>query len=139
MITMDQQEECLKNEENNEESLLIYYATQHYSNNNCRSFAEFESDLQRIQKIRKLLTRRETQNRTRGKNSTNVDRILLNHVIILFNVFTIVFAKTLLFASIDERFHPTIKTILIFLSFMNEDEKPTVPLDPSMIQFLSTI
>lgn len=126
-------------EEREEENALIHYATQHYANHNCRSFSEFEFDLSRIQKIRKILTRRETQNRTKGQNSVNVDRILLNHVIILFNVFSIVFAKTLLFASIDERFHSTIKTILIFLSFMDEHEKENVELDEQMIQFLKNI
>jgi hypothetical protein len=114
---------------------LLLTAAKHYRNNH-RSFKEFEEDLRKAYRIRSLLTRRSNQLLSGKDSIEKINRILLNHVIVFFNVFSIEFAKSYLFYVIDEKNHPTIKTILIFLSFMTEDEKINTPLDLNMIDFL---
>lgn len=56
------------------------YAAHHYENTNCVSSEEFYEDLKRIKYIRRLF------NRFR-KTGELKDRLILNHLVILYNVF----------------------------------------------------
>lgn len=62
-----------------EENFLIY-CMNHYENPHCSDLQEFEEDLRRVQTIRKLCKRYQTGGELK-------ERIIMNNVIILFNVF----------------------------------------------------
>ena len=53
------------------------------------------------------------------------DRLIMNHIIILSNVFGVEATVNMLFLKIDKEDYPILKTFLIFLSFMPEHFKVT--------------
>lgn len=100
----------------NNENFLIY-AAKHYDSPHFLT-SEFEEDLKRIKYIKKLLKKyRET-----GELK---ERLILNHVIILSNIFGVQPTVNMLFLKVDKEDYPVLKTILIFLNFMPEHFKVT--------------
>lgn len=63
------------------DSNFVLYAAKFYDNPSCESYEEFENDLNRIRYIKKLLKKYE-------KDGELKERLILNHLIILYNVFT---------------------------------------------------
>ena len=73
--------------------------------------SEFEDDLKRIKYVKRLL-------RKYRQTGEFKERLVLNHVIILSNVFGIDAAVNMLFFKVDKEDYPLLKTILLFLNFM---------------------
>lgn len=123
------------------EKNVIMYAMKYYDNPQCVDIDEFYDDLKRINYIRRLLVR--------YKNSGELkERLILNHLIILFNVFPIEVATNLLFFKIESDYWTSLKTFLIYLNYM--PEKLTflenceilttdIPLDDHIISVLRSI
>lgn len=63
-----------------DESNFILYCAKHYDNPQCSGTEEFYEDLKRIKYIKKLFTRYEITGELK-------ERLILNHIIILNNVF----------------------------------------------------
>lgn len=59
---------------------FVIFAMRHYDNPQCHSVSEFEEDLKRFLYLKKLLCRY-------LKDGDFRERLILNHVIILYNVF----------------------------------------------------
>lgn len=59
---------------------FLIFAAKHYDNNQCSGTEEFIDDLRRVKYIKKLLTRYQQTGELK-------DRLILNHLIILNNVF----------------------------------------------------
>ena len=93
----------------NDESFLIY-AAKHYDRPHILQ-SEFEDDLARIKYIKRLL-------RKYRQTDDFKERLVLNHIIILSNVFGVHSTVNMLFFKIDEEDYPALKTILLFLNFM---------------------
>jgi len=93
----------------NEENFLIY-AAKSYNSPHC-IMSEFESDLKRTKYLKKLFRR--------YKNTGDLkDRLILNHIILLYNVFEVEAATRILFYKIDERDYGILKTFLLYLNYM---------------------
>jgi hypothetical protein len=88
------------------------YAAKAYNKPNA-VMSEFEEDLQRIVYLKRLLTKFYISNVLK-------DRLILNHLIIIYNVFGIEAATKMLFLKLDERDLEVIKPFLIFLHFLPE-------------------
>jgi len=91
----------------------ILFAAKHYWSIHY-SVSEFESDLYRIIYIKRLLNK---------YNKTGVihERLLLNQLILLFNVFSPVEAvNKMLFFRINEESYPSLKTFLVYLDRMSD-------------------
>ena len=73
--------------------------------------SEFEEDLQRILYIKRLLTKY-------CKTGVLKERLLLNHLIVIFNVFGLEAANRMLFFKLEEKDLEIIKPFLIFLSYL---------------------
>lgn len=86
------------------------FAKQNYINHNCLSEEEFQTDLSTISHIKKWINR---YNKTGEIN----ERTVLNHFIVLFNVFTKDGALSLLFYHSSESHLSVIKTFLEFLGY----------------------
>lgn len=86
------------------------FAKQNYINHNCLSEEEFQTDLSTISHIKKWINR---YNKTGEIN----ERTVLNHFIVLFNVFTKDGALALLFYHSGESHLSVIKTFLEFLGY----------------------
>jgi hypothetical protein len=93
------------------ESNFIVYAMKTYDNPNCHSMFDFTEDLNRIKYVKRLINR---------YLSTGVlkDRLILNHLIILNNVFGPVHMRKLLFLRLDPDSYPVLKTFLSYLKIM---------------------
>lgn len=93
----------------NENNFLIY-AAKAYDKPHIIS-SEFEDDLKRIKYVKRLL-------RKYRQMGDFKERLVLNHVIILANVFGVEATVNMLFYKVDKQDYPILKTILIFLNYM---------------------
>ena len=100
------------------ESNYLLFAIKFYDNPQAVTKDDFESDLKRIRYIKRLLKR--------YKNSGELKvHLILNHLIILFNVFNDA-TVPLLFYNLEEELWPSIKSFLLFLNRIPEYPKTLV-------------
>lgn len=95
------------------EDNFILCAMQNYDNRSCAGMEEFREDLNRIKYIKRLLNRY-------IKTGNLKERLLLNHLIIFYNVFETTMATRMLFFKLSDAAHPALKTLLTFLERMPE-------------------
>lgn len=93
----------------NDDSFLIYAAKSYDRPHIIQS--EFEDDLKRIKYVKRLL-------RKYRQTGEFKERLVLNHVIILANVFGVEATTNMLFFKVDQDDYPLLKTILIYLNYM---------------------
>ncbi len=86
------------------------YAMKHYDNVQCCSIDEFNEDINRFKYIKKLITRY-------IKTGELQDRLILNHLIVLNNVFGAGPLTRMLFLKLDKHLM-YIKPFLIHLSIL---------------------
>ena len=95
----------------NEENLVMY-AIKCYTSPNCL-MSEFEGDLKRTKYLKRLLRRYKTSKSLK-------ERLILNHIILLNNVFGHEATARILFFRIDEKDYDVLKTFLLFLNILPE-------------------
>ena len=100
------------------ESNYLLFAIKFYDNPQSVTREDFESDLKRIRYVKRLLKRYQN-------NGELKVHLILNHLIILFNVFNEA-TVPLLFYNFDEELCPAIKSFLIFLNRVSEYPKTKV-------------
>ena len=100
------------------ESNYLLFAIKFYDNPQSVTREDFESDLKRIRYVKRLLKRYQN-------NGELKVHLILNHLIILFNVFNEA-TGPLLFYNLDEELWPAIKSFLIFLNRVSEYPKTKV-------------
>ena len=101
-------------DELNEDNYLIF-AIKFYNNPQAVTIDDFEADLKRIRYIKRLIKK--------YKNTGELKiHLILNHLIILFNVFDDA-AVPLLFYNLEKELWPSIKSFLIFLNRFPEYPK----------------
>ena len=98
----------------NEKNFLLY-AMQHYNNPQCIEVEEFNDDLKKIKYIKRLFNQYVAE-------GTLKERLLLNHIIVFYNVFPPKAATRILFYKIEEKFWSILKTFLFYLKLMPEDK-----------------
>jgi hypothetical protein len=118
-------------EELNNKNFLLF-AAKNYQNSQCMTQEEFEDDLQRFKYLKRLFNRYEV-------NSELSERLILNHLIVLYNVFGIKAANHMMFYKIEEKNWPVLKTFLVYLNYLPEDQYIEVPLDPIVVEALRKI
>ena len=100
------------------ESTYMLFAIKFYDNPQAVTKDDFESDQKRIRYIKRLLKR--------YKNTGELKiHFIMNHLIILFNVFNDA-AVPLLFYNLEEELWPIVKSFLIFLNRIPEYPKTKV-------------
>jgi hypothetical protein len=118
-------------EELNNKNFLLF-AAKNYNNAQCMTQEEFEEDLQRFKYLKRLFNRYSTSNEL-------CERLILNHLIILYNVFGIKAANHMMFFKIEEKNWAALKTFLVYLNYLPEDQYVEVPLDPYIVEALRKI
>jgi len=113
-------------------SNVVMYAIRHYNNPQCEGEKEFEDDLKRFKYVKRLLRR---------YYDTGVlkERLLLNHLIVLNNVFSTEAATTLLLYKIQSNYWPALKSFLVFLNTITEDELTEIELDNKVLEVLKKV
>ena len=102
----------------NEKNFLLY-AMKEYNNPQCTSIDEFNDDLKKIKYIKRLLNQYVSEGVLK-------ERLLLNHIIVFYNVFPPAAATRILFFKIEEKFWPMLKPFLFYLKLMPEDKIESV-------------
>ena len=96
--------------ENLNDDNFIMYAIKAYEKPNC-IMSEFETDVKRIKYVKKLIKK--------YMNSGILkERLILNHIIVLSNVFGIEATVKMLFLKLNEDQYPILKTFLLFLNYL---------------------
>lgn len=114
----------------NEENFLLF-AIKHYENPQAVTKEDFDKDLNHFKYIKRLLKRYQNG----GELKTH---LLLNHFIILYNIFGDA-ATPMLFFKIESNLWSTMKTFVIFLNKLPEYPKcyiHDIPVDLECLQSL---
>jgi len=94
----------------NDDNFLMY-AMKEYDDIQCTDIEEFYDDLKKIKYIKRLFNI--------YKNTGQLKkRLILNHLIVFYNVFTVQAGTRILFYKIEKDFWPILKTFLIYLDRM---------------------
>jgi len=98
----------------NEKNFLLY-AMKEYNNPQCTEVEEFNDDLKKIKYIKRLLNQYVSEGVLK-------ERLLLNHIIVFYNVFPPAAATRILFFKIEEKFWPILKPFLFYLKLIPEEK-----------------
>jgi len=123
------------------EENFIMYAMKYYDNPSCKGMAEFLDDIKRFKYIKRLLGKY-----TSGKELK--ERLIINHMIVLNNLFGVEATTKMLFFKIDKKFWPQLKTFLVFLNYMPEKIilnkgvaiiESEIPVDDNIVEILRRV
>jgi len=93
------------------EGNFLMFSMKEYNNIQCIDIEEFYDDLKKIKYIKRLFNIYLNDGQLK-------ERLILNHLIVFYNVFPIQAGTRILFYKIEEHFWPMLKTFLIFLDRM---------------------
>jgi hypothetical protein len=119
------------------ESNFLLHAMHHYDNPQCHSLEEFEDDLKKFVYLKKLIYRYKNVGELR-------ERLILNHIIVLFNIFGEETTR-MLFFKLEQPLWPQLVTFLVYLNRMPEElpefgiRLADVKLDETIISVLRKI
>ena len=99
-------------EDLNDDNFLLY-AMKFYENPQCLSESDFNNDLKILKYVKRLFNRYE-------RTQVLKERLMLNHLIMLGNVFPVKVLVRILFLKIPVQYWSELKTFLIFLNYMPE-------------------
>jgi|TARA_B100001094_G_C18120081_1_gene766356 hypothetical protein len=108
----------------NDDNFLIF-AIKHYRNSSCTGMAELEDDLKRFKYLKRLFNRYE-------KTGDPNDRLIINHLTLLYNVFGNATTE-MLFFKLEEKYWINLKTYLVFLNRLPLEEVYSRTLLPKKI------
>ena len=120
---------------------FMMYAIKHYDNPGCGGVKDFNDDLKRLRYIKRLLGRYVVTGEIK-------ERLVINHLVIFFNVFGVEAATRMLFFKVDQRLWPELKTFLVFLNYMPQTvivskgvylPESEIPLDQHLVELLRKI
>jgi hypothetical protein len=114
-----------------EENYLIV-AAKHYNNPQCSSTEEFYDDLNRVKYIKRLINRY-------YETGELADRLLINHIIVFYNVFGIEIATKLLAVKLEFKYWKVIKPCLIRLKYIEQKDLVGIEMDKKVIEVLRKI
>ena len=92
---------------------FLMFAMKEYTNQQCTNIDEFYDDLKKIKYIKRLINRFLESGKLK-------EILILNHLIVFYNVFDNKAATRLLFFKIEDKYWSVLKTFLIYLSMMPE-------------------
>ena len=111
-----------------EKNLLLYAAKNYYKPLGASS-DEFEEDLKKFKYIKRLVNRYLDG----GELS---ERLIMNHLIVVFNVFGIEAGVKILGLKLEGRHWPVVKPFLIYLKYITNEEFTNIIMDPKVVDKL---
>ena len=112
---------------------LVIYAAKHYYNPTHIDGEEFFDDLKRFKYVKRLVNRYQT-------NGDLAERLILNHLIVIFNVFGVEAGLRMLeFKIPSESDWSIIKPFLIYLRHIENTKYASTPMDPRIVEELRKI
>jgi hypothetical protein len=121
------------------EDTFLLYAAKHYDNPNCHDVTEFYDDLKRFKYLKKLFQRYRT-------NGELKERLILNHIIVLNNIFGTPACSNMLMMKLVE-YSIEIKPFLVLLNILPENvefngiklKTSDIPMDMYIVEKLRKI
>lgn len=99
----------MMNFENLTDKNIELYCIKYYNNPQCLSLNDYKEDLKKIKYLKRLFN-----------NYFNLgilkERLILNHLIMLFNVFDNYALSRILFFKFDKKYYSLLKTFLMYLN-----------------------
>ena len=111
---------------------ITMFAMKHYDNPSCVDEQEFLDDMKRFKYLKRLFRKYDTSRDLKM-------RLIINHIIILANVFGVDAATSLLFFKIEQEHWPILKTFLIFLHYMPENDLVDIAINHEVMGKLGQI
>ena len=96
------------------EENFTLFAMKHYDNPHCRGVNEFNDDLKKFKYLKRLF-------RKYRAGGGLKERLILNHIIVIYNLFGVDAATNMLFFKIDKKYWPQLKSFLMYLNVMPPD------------------
>ena len=93
-----------------DEANFFLYAAKHYEKPYCYDSLEFYDDLNRFKYLKRLFSRYEETGELK-------ERLILNHIIVLYNIFGVEPTTRMLFLKLRGSYH-VLKPFLVFLNYM---------------------
>lgn len=114
------------------EDNFLLFAARNYYNPTCIDADEFHEDLKRFKYVKRLVNRY-------IDNKILSERLILNHLIVIFNVFDVGPGLKMLEHRLDEKHWPVIKPFLIFLKIITNDKYTGISMDEHVVDALRKI
>src|SRR5210317_1652444 len=114
------------------EENLFLYAAKHYYNPKFTDIDEFKEDLNRFKYIKRLFNRYLQEGEL-------ADRLIINHLIVVSNVFGIEPMLKILELKLEDKHWPIVKPFLIFLNYIRNDQYTGITMDPNVVDILRKI
>ena len=107
----------------------LLFAQHHYDNPTLQKEQEFYDDIKRFKYLKRLFRK--------YKATKNIKiRLVLNHVIVLANVFGVEAACTLLLYKIEKMYWPYLKSVLVYLDYLYPHELNDIKTDKKIDDIL---
>ena len=107
----------------------LLYAQHHYDNPTLQKEQEFYDDIKRFKYLKRLFRK--------YKATKNIKiRLVLNHVIVLANVFSVEAACTLLLYKVEKMYWPYLKSVLVYLDYLYPHELNNIETDKNIDELL---
>ena len=108
------------------------FAIKHYDNPQAEGEKEFYDDMKRFKYLKRLFKKHSTTGILK-------ERLIMNHIIVLSNVFSPEAVKVLLFFKIGQEHWSVLKTFLLFLNYITESEMTQISTDVKLMETLKGI
>ena len=113
------------------EDNFVFYAMRNYDNPSCKGLNEFTDDLKRFRYLKRLF-------RKYKAGSGIKERLIINHIIVIYNLFGQEASTKMLFFKIDKKQWPQLKSFLIYLNRMPADNM-LIEVDEKVLESLRKI
>jgi hypothetical protein len=115
----------------NEETFALF-AARHYYSPACIDADEFHEDLKRFKYVKRLLNRY-------IENKVLSERLILNHLIVIFNVFGVPAGLKMMEYKMEEKHQRVLRPFYIFLNVLPTINYSEIGLDPIIVERLRSI
>lgn len=111
---------------------FLIVAAKYYNNPQCTSTEEFYEDLNRIKYIKRLVNRY-------CKNGHLSHNLIMNHIVVFYNVFGIEIATKLFAVKMEYKYWPVIKPFLVYLNYIVPEDLVGIEMDHNVVKRLREI
>ena len=110
----------------------LLFAQQNYDNPTLETEIEFYDDIKRFKYLKRLFRKYDVTGEIKI-------RLILNHLVVLQNVFSAEVAITLLLYKIDEKYWSILKTCLNYLEYLYPRELNSIETDKNIEEMLKNL
>ena len=111
---------------------VLMFAIKAYDNPQALGTKEFYDDMKRFKYLKRLFKKYSLSGDLK-------DRLIINHLIILGNVFGVEAANALLFFKIDKIHLPILKSCLVYLNHLTDSDVPQVKKNEKVYKILKEL